>query len=80
MSNRIPFAIKRPVRRFTAHGDWFLKRHRYPQNVIFIAGLPKSGSTWLRDMFSSLSGFHSYQPDHVTPTNNDLRPDTFRAL
>lgn len=79
MSTSIPIAIKRPVRRVVAHSEWLFNRNRYPQNVVFIAGLPKSGSTWLRDMFSSIPGFYSFQPDHITPTNHDLRPDTFRA-
>lgn len=32
--------------------------HLYRQNTLFIAGLPKSGSTWLRKMVSSYPGFH----------------------
>jgi alcohol sulfotransferase len=31
---------------------------RYPQKVLFIAGLPKSGTTWLEKMISSHPGFH----------------------
>jgi hypothetical protein len=31
---------------------------RYPQKVLFVAGLPKSGSTWLERMLSSYPGFH----------------------
>jgi hypothetical protein len=31
---------------------------RYPQKVLFIAGLPKSGTTWLEQMISSYPGFH----------------------
>ncbi len=31
---------------------------RYPQKVLFIAGLPKSGTTWLERMLSSYPGFH----------------------
>lgn len=32
--------------------------HMYPQKILFIAGLPKSGSTWLEKMVSSCPGFH----------------------
>jgi hypothetical protein len=32
--------------------------HLYPQKVLFIAGLPKSGTTWLERMISSYPGFH----------------------
>ncbi|MDP9300109.1 MAG: sulfotransferase domain-containing protein [Actinomycetota bacterium] len=31
---------------------------RYPQQVLFIAGLPKSGTTWLESMVASYPGFH----------------------
>jgi hypothetical protein len=31
---------------------------RYPQKVLFIAGLPKSGTTWLERMVASYPGFH----------------------
>jgi hypothetical protein len=31
---------------------------RYSQHVLFVAGLPKSGTTWLERMISSYPGFH----------------------
>lgn len=31
---------------------------RYPQKVLFVAGLPKSGTTWVEKMLSSFPGFH----------------------
>lgn len=31
---------------------------RYPQTSIFVAGLPKSGTTWLEKMLGSYEGFH----------------------
>ena len=31
---------------------------RYPQTVLFVAGLPKSGTTWLERMLGSYPGFH----------------------
>jgi hypothetical protein len=37
---------------------------RYPQKVLFIAGLPKSGTTWLEKMVASYPGFH----DVTVPT------------
>jgi hypothetical protein len=36
---------------FAEHG------HRYPQRILFVAGLPKSGTTWLEKMLSSWPGF-----------------------
>ncbi len=32
--------------------------NRYPQKVLFVAGLPKSGTTWVEKMLSSFPGFH----------------------
>ncbi|HZW10453.1 MAG TPA: sulfotransferase domain-containing protein [Phycisphaerales bacterium] len=37
---------------FRQYGD------RYPQKVLFVAGLPKSGTTWVEKMLSSFPGFH----------------------
>jgi hypothetical protein len=31
----------------------------YPHKVLFVAGLPKSGTTWLEKMLASYPGFHS---------------------
>lgn len=31
---------------------------RYPQKVLFVAGLPKSGTTWLERMITSYPGWH----------------------
>jgi hypothetical protein len=79
LKQHVPVALKRPLRKALAHLEWALYHRRYRQNVVFIAGLPKSGSTWLRDMFVSLPGFYSFQPAHITPTDHNLHPDTFRA-
>ncbi len=37
---------------FKQYGD------RYPQKVLFVAGMPKSGTTWLEKMIASFPGFH----------------------
>lgn len=39
---------------FKEHGN------KYPQPILFIAGLPKSGSTWIEKMVSSYEGYHEY--------------------
>ena len=40
---------------------------RYPQKVLFVAGLPKSGTTWVEKMLSSFPGFHELLiPDVAT--------------
>lgn len=50
--------IKRPVNQI----NYFLKRKKYPQNIIFITSLPKSGSTWVSNMCSGLDGFDLFAP------------------
>ena len=50
--------VKRPVNKI----NYYLKRTRYPQNIIFITSLPKSGSTWLSNMCSGLNGFDLFAP------------------
>lgn len=35
---------------------------RYPQTTLFVAGLPKSGTTWLERMIGSYEGFHEVMP------------------
>lgn len=57
----------------------------YPQKVLFIAGLPKSGTTWLKKMITSYPGFHELLIPDVTPYelatggshDYDLPPDMF---
>jgi len=39
-------------RGFESFGD------RYPQTTLFVAGLPKSGTTWVEKMIASYEGFH----------------------
>lgn len=51
-----------PLDAAKAHANYWAYRKRYPTNLIFIAGLAKSGSTWLADMLQSLPGFARYQP------------------
>jgi hypothetical protein len=46
-------------RGFIEYGD------QYSQPVLFIAGLPKSGSTWVEKMVSSYDGYHEYLPPSV---------------
>lgn len=50
--------IKRPVNQI----NYYLNRKKYPQNIIFITSLPKSGSTWLSNMCADLDGFDLFAP------------------
>lgn len=67
---------------FREYGD------RYPQKVLFVAGLPKSGTTWLEKMVSSWPGYHELLiPDvaaHELRTGGshdyDIPEDTFTRM
>lgn len=39
---------------------------RYPYSVLFVAGMPKSGSTWLENMISAYPGYATVLPPHAT--------------
>jgi hypothetical protein len=57
---------------------WYAER--YPNKTIFIAGLPKSGTTWLANMFASVPGYRRGNPSHVSQKDYNLRQDTFREF
>lgn len=49
-------------------GRLYYKKYKdlYKQNILFVAGLPKSGTTWVENMLSSYPGFVSIMPFQVT--------------
>ena len=67
--------IKRPANQI----NYYLKRKNYPQNIIFITSMPKSGSTWLSNMCSELNGFDLFAPTkwntYISKTWDDSRWD-----
>jgi len=68
---RLTFAIKGYRRRQVANAGAFRK-------VIFIAGLPKSGSTWLENLFVAVPGFRRGKfPPYITIHDHDLREEMF---
>lgn len=60
----------------------------YPHSILFIAGLPKSGTTWLERMISSYPGYHdllipdaaAYELAHGGSHNYDLPADIFNRF
>lgn len=50
--------VKRPINQF----NFYRKKNKYPQNIIFITSLPKSGSTWLSNMCADIDGFDLFAP------------------
>ena len=76
--------IKRPKNKI----NFYLKRGRYQQNIIFITSLPKSGSTWLSNMCADLDGFDSFAPikwntyisDKWDDSRWDLDKDIFKEF
>ncbi|MHA1381694.1 MAG: sulfotransferase domain-containing protein, partial [Candidatus Helarchaeota archaeon] len=41
-------------------------KNKYKQNILFVAGLPKSGTTWLENMLASYPGITPIMPYQVT--------------
>ncbi|UCD74937.1 MAG: sulfotransferase domain-containing protein [Phycisphaerales bacterium] len=65
----LPPAGARLAKRWAVHGRYWAQARacrrgfreygdRYPQKVLFVAGLPKSGTTWLEKMLASYPGFY----------------------
>jgi hypothetical protein len=73
---------RRARRGFSQYGD------RYPIQTIFIAGLPKSGTSWLERMLSTWPGFEPVMPPEANAFEMrsggshafDLPADTFKKL
>lgn len=68
--------VKRPL-----HTLSYLRHYDKSQSsIIFIAGLPKSGTTWLARMFSSVPGYRMTTPWHITQTDHSLRESSFKEF
>ena len=70
LGRRLPAPGARAAKRVAVHPRYWAQARacrrgfrefgdRYPQKVLFIAGLPKSGTTWLESMVASYPGFHA---------------------
>lgn len=76
--------IKRIINRI----NYITKSKKYPQNVIFITSLPKSGSTWLSNMCAEVDGFALFAPsswntyiaNEWDDTRWDLTGNTFKEF
>ncbi len=67
-------AFSKATKVFMSYINYFLKRHKYSQNLIFITGLGKSGSTWTCNLLSSLDGFNRFIPFEWNNKTIDLFP------
>jgi adenylylsulfate kinase len=59
-----------------------LKRYPYKRRILFVAGLPKSGTTWMNKLLSMVPGYCSrtiYDPSRSTMLH-DVSPMTFQLL
>lgn len=55
--------------------DYLRYRHRYPLHLLFVAGFPKSGSSWFAQMLASLPGFREYTPvEWATEVSDEWSP------
>jgi hypothetical protein len=69
-------------RSFARHGD------SYSEPMLFIAGLPKSGTSWMESMLASYPGYEKvmpaeiirYEQEHKGSHEYQLREDTFSRL
>lgn len=76
---RFTFQCRRGRAGFRMHGA------RYAHRLLFIAGLPKSGSTWLKKMVAAFPGYEealipeiaAYELDTGGSHDFELPPDTF---
>jgi hypothetical protein len=74
--------MSRAKRGFDAHG-----RH-YQEPLLFVAGLPKSGTTWVESMLASYPGYHEvmipeavrYEIDNGGSHDFDLPADVFERF
>jgi hypothetical protein len=48
--------------------------------ILFVAGLPKSGTSWLERMLAEIPGYSSFLPPHTTIQDHNLRDTTFEAV
>jgi hypothetical protein len=88
--------VAQGLKRVGVYPRYFLQRRKcrqgfskfeeqYSQDVLFIAGLPKSGTTWLKKMLTSYPGFHdllipdvaSYELAHGGSHDYELPDDIF---
>jgi len=53
-------------------------KDNYKQHIIFCATLPKSGSSWLSNMLSSIKGFDQFTPYEWELDNHDISLETFK--
>jgi len=64
------------------------RKNLYKNNILFIAGFPKSGTTWLENMLSFIPGYTSiiplsatkYEMKNKSSLEFDLPEDTFKRL
>jgi hypothetical protein len=52
------------TKRIKSRVGYICNRSNYKQKCLFVAGLPKSGSTWVSDLLRSLPGFSQFTPVH----------------
>lgn len=50
------------AKRIHSKSGYIKNRELYEQHCLFVAGLPKSGSTWVSDLLKSLPGFSQFSP------------------
>jgi hypothetical protein len=91
LARRLPPPLTRAMKRIAAYPRFWLRarrsrrgyRHygdRYPQPLLFVAGLPKSGTSWLERMLASYPGYELILPPQVTAYELDHTGSEFYEL
>jgi len=75
---KIHYAIARSVSDFLAR----LNYYDYPHKVIFLAGMPMSGTTWVKGLVAQMPGYHSRpsKTPYEIGYRQDISAETFRNV
>src|SRR6476660_3900459 len=61
-----------------ARSQYNIYKEQYNQNILFVAGLPKSGTTWFEKMLASFPGFFNVMiPEAVSYEQTHKESHTF---
>ncbi len=68
----------KPFRRLQAATNALI--YRYPHRNLFVAALPKSGSTWIERMLGAIPGYRPWVPEYITIRDHTVVPESFQHL
>lgn len=57
--DRISFLVKYYIKRFSDDRKASKGFYKYPHKIIFLAGMPMSATTWVKNLFAGVPGYYS---------------------